>query len=210
MSFCNSPRNERMPGPITGSPATGLCDRVCIQVKKVFDACIRQAQQDGVEVALHNFNPPNPSGPLTFVSCKSSTTKGVIGGLQIDRLENRPRQARVRADVGIPMQCIYVAHGQEGTAETDLCMPVDIVLCVPEPSIIPFQVEAVVAAVCPEGKINVTSATVDACITLILKIVIETELLVPSYGYCHIPPCQEFENEVCETFFELPLYPGGG
>lgn len=42
---------------------------------------------------------------------------------------------------------------------------------------------------------------------MILKIVMEVELLVPSYGYCAIPPCQNYSQEVCAGFFELPIYP---
>lgn len=49
--------------------------------------------------------------------------------------------------------------------------------------------------------------TVDACVTIILKVVMEVELLVPSYGYSAIPPCQEYTQEVCAGFFELPVFP---
>ena len=51
--------------------------------------------------------------------------------------------------------------------------------------------------------------TVNACVTVILKIAIDVELLVPSYGYCAIPPAQDYSKEVCAGFFELPLYPQG-
>ena len=42
MSFSNNVRPDRMPGPIVGNAANGLCEKVCIEVKKVFDACIKQ------------------------------------------------------------------------------------------------------------------------------------------------------------------------
>ena len=48
-----------------------------------------------------------------------------------------------------------------------------------------------------------------ACLTVILKVSMQVELLVPSYGYCAIPPAQEYSQEVCTGFFELPLYPQG-
>lgn len=208
MSFCNSPRTERTPGAISGNPLNGLCEKVCIQVKKVFDACLRQVQDDNVVVTLSNFRPPNPAGALTFVSCRSSTQKGVIGNLIVDRLTDRPRFARVRCNVGIPQQCIYVdAAGAEGMAQGMLNVPIDVLMCVPEQSLIPFEFEAVCSSVCPEGTIQTATLTADACITIILKIVVEAEILVPSYGYCQIPPCQEFSNQICASFFELPLYP---
>ena len=36
---------------------------------------------------------------------------------------------------------------------------------------------------------------------------IDAELLIPTYGYCQIPPCQDFTQDVCTGFFDLPLYP---
>ena len=41
------------------------------------------------------------------------------------------------------------------------------------------------------------------------KIVMTVELLVPSYGYAQMPSCQEYTQEVCSGFFELPLFPDG-
>ena len=75
----------------------------------------------------------------------------------------------------------------------------------------PYEVQCVVSAVAPEGSFNAQDNTfvVDMCITVILKIVINVDLLVPSYGYCVIPPAQEYTQEVCAGFFELPLYPQG-
>ena len=80
---------------------------------------------------------------------------------------------------------------------------------VPSPSIMPFTVQAVVSAVAPEGVYNAETQgfTVSICATIILKIAMLVELLVPSYGYCVIPPAQEYSQEVCAGFFELPLYP---
>lgn len=209
MSFFNGVRNAMTPGPITGNPLNGLCEKVCIQVKKVFDACIRQVQQDDVIMTLNNLDPPNPTFPLTFVSARSITTKGIISNLTITRLPNRPRFARVRCTVNIPIEVIYVdANNVEGRADAILGIVQDVVLAVPQQSIIPYEVEAVVSVVCPEGRaVNDQQMSVTACITIIMKIVIESELLIPSYGYCFIPQCEPYTENLCSTFFELPLYP---
>jgi hypothetical protein len=73
----------------------------------------------------------------------------------------------------------------------------------------PFSVSALVSVVAPEGTfVSATEGfTVSLCATVILRISMPVELLVPSYGYCVIPPAQEYSQEVCEGFFELPLYP---
>jgi len=96
------------------------------------------------------------------------------------------------------MECIYVdADGREGKANTSISVNEDVILFVPEPSIIPYQFEAVVSAVAldgaPEGE---DCFRCNVCLTVILKVVIETELLLPSYGYCRIPPCQEFTHVI--------------
>ena len=81
---------------------------------------------------------------------------------------------------------------------------------VPAASVMPFTVTAVASCVSPEGTFNDDGTfTVSACVTCILKVAMQVELLVPSYGYCAIPPAQEYSQEVCSGFFELPLYPQG-
>ncbi len=210
MSFFNNFQSDRFPGPITGNPLNGLCEKVCIQVNKVFDACIKQVTEEEVTLVLRNPMPPNPVSPLTFISARNVTSRGEIVGLTVSRLDDRPKYARVQCDIVIPLEVIYVdANGIEGKAYAEMTVEEDVILHVPEESIIPFMVEAVCGVVCPEGGYTGGSFEVTACVTLILKVVVEVELLVPSYGYCPIPPCQEYNQELCATYFEMPLYPGG-
>ena len=88
---------------------------------------------------------------------------------------------------------VYVdANGVEGKGNAVISIPEDVILYVPAPSIIPYTVEAVVSVVAPEGEYTSgLSFNVSACVSVILKVVMDVELLVPSYGYCAIPPCQE-------------------
>ncbi len=60
--FCNF-QSDRCPGQINGNPLNGLCEKVCIQVKKVFDACMQQTQLNDIVLPLTNFTPPNPTYP---------------------------------------------------------------------------------------------------------------------------------------------------
>lgn len=209
MSFFNNFQADRFPGPLRGNPLNGLSEKVCIQVKKVFDACIKQMTDEGILLAVKNPVPANPALPLTFISAKNISSKGIIKDLTITRLEDRPKFARIQCLVEIPIEVIYVdADGVEGKGTAVTTIPEDIILHIPEPSIIPYSIEAVTGVICPEGT---NSSALDfictACETVIIKVVVEAELLVPSYGYCPIPPCQEFNQEVCATFFELPLFP---
>ena len=168
--------------------------------------------EDGIVLTLTDFNPANPTYPLTFVSAKSTTTKATVTNVEIDRLTDRPNFARVQVTLTVPLEVIYTdANGVEGVATSSTTLTGDVIMFVPEPSIIPYFVEAVVSIVAPEGVFNTdnNTFTVSCCVTVILKMVMEVELLVPSYGYAAIPPCQEYTQEVCAGFFELPLFPNG-
>ena len=211
MSFFTTNATDRGPGRITGNPMNGLCERVVIQAQKVFDACIRQTQEEGITLSLTGFNPENPVYPLTFLSARSTTNQGTVTNIKIDRLPDRQRFARVQATVTVPMEVVYTdANGVQGTAQSSVAIDQDIIMYIPEPSIIPFTVDAVVSIVAPEGiYVEGPTFTVTCCITMIMKIVMPVELLVPSYGYATIPPCQEYTQEVCSGFFDLPVYPGG-
>ncbi len=206
--FCNF-QSDSCPGQISGNPLNGLCEKVCVQVKKVFDACMQQTQLTGVVLDITNLTPDNPTYPLTFISAKSLTSQGVISNLTIEPLPERQGQARVRADVTIPVSVAYTdANGVEGAATASVTVTKDVILSVPSASIMPYSVEAVVSLVSTQGTYTGDNQfTIDACVSIILKIVMDVELLIPSYGYAAIPPCQEYTQEVCAGFFELPMFP---
>ncbi len=209
MSFFSNFNSDRCPCQITGNPLSGMSEKVCVQVNKVFDACIKQTQEEGVVLPLVGNIPANPTYPLTYISARSQTTEGVITNLQIDRLADRPNFARVQATITVPVEVLYVdAANVEGKATSSVTLTQDVIMFVPEPSVIPYTVNAVVSLISTEGVYTgVNTFTSSFCVTLILKIVMPVDLLIPSYGYCNIPPCQEYSQEVCAGFFELPLFP---
>ena len=205
-------QTDKCPGPINGNPVSGLNEKVCLQAQRVFDACIKQGQSDGIVLNLTDPVPAAPTYPLTFISARSMTSAGTVTAFQVDRLPDRAGCARVQATVDIPVEVVYTdANGTEGKAGATVTVNEDVILFVPQPSIMPYEVQCVVSAVAPEGTFNAenNTFTVNMCITVILKVVINVDLLVPSYGYCVIPPAQEYTQEVCAGFFELPLYPQG-
>ena len=84
MSFFTNNATDRGPGRINGNPLNGLCEKVCVEVKKVFDACMKQTQEDGVVLNLTGNVPANPTYPLTFISARSVSTTGVLQNVQVD------------------------------------------------------------------------------------------------------------------------------
>ncbi|MEG0767713.1 MAG: hypothetical protein RR482_08350, partial [Clostridia bacterium] len=96
------------PGTIGGDAISGLKEKVCIQVKRVYDSCLQQEQLDDVIITITSYavvpshccnangcctsNEPENSAPvlpITFESCRSSTTQSEIRNLSIERLCDR-------------------------------------------------------------------------------------------------------------------------
>lgn len=212
MSFFSNFQSDKCPGTISGNPLNGMSEKVCIQAQKIFDACIKQVQMENYTIQLTGSSPENPVYPLTFISARSTSAGATISNVSVDRIADKQGCARVQATVNIPVEVAYTdANGVEGVGDGYISISQDVLLFVPAPSIMPFKVVAEASAVAAEGTFNSEGSTftVNACVTVILKIAIDVELLIPSYGYCAIPPAQDYSKEVCAGFFELPLYPQG-
>ena len=247
------------PGAISGNAADGICERICVQVKNVYDACLQQEQLDNREVTVSNIVPvltntgcgaqdinrpcrcdcsgnqcncrcgtcgeityqdalenaenaaclPQPCGNWTFESCRSSTTEGEITNLTVERLCDRPQFARVKGNVSIPIDVLFVDQKcQEWMGQATLTVAKDVLLAIPDESIVPFTLESLVSAICVSGRyVGNCKFEITICVTVVLKILAEVEVMIPSYGFCEIPPCEEFAESVCDEFFSLPIFP---
>ena len=196
MSFCNSRSADKCPGNISGNPMNGLCEKVCIQVRKVFDACISQNTLETLSVTLTDLTPASPAEPLTFVSGTSTSSRGTITALTVTPLVDRPGLSRVLATVSIPVRINYTdANGVEGSGTGTVSLTEELA--------------ATVNMASPNGVyVSGSTFSITACTTVVMKVLADVDLLVPSYGYCKIPPCTEFSQEVCQGVFDLPLFPG--
>ena len=212
MSFFSNFQSDKCPGAITGNPLNGLMEKVCIQAEKIFDAGIKQTRLENYSLTLTDVTPTTVTYPLTFVSARSVSAEATVTNLTVERQPDK-QCARVQATVSVPVEVLFTdANGTDGSATATVSLPVDAFLYVPAPSIMPFSVRALVSVVAPDGTYNEETQgfNVSLCVTLIIKISMPVEVLVPSYGYCMVPPLQEYSQEVCAGFFELPLYPQGG
>ena len=250
MSFFSykNANTDQCPGSIVGSAVQGLTERICVQVKNVYDACLQQEQLDDVEITVSDIVPllpgtascqptgrpcncscsgcqcnctcgvngiitypealenarnspdplPAPCGQWTFVSCRSASICGRIHDLTIDRLCDRPQFARVKCTVDIPIDVIFTdARCQEWMGRGKLSVDKDVLLAIPEESIVPFTLESMVSAICVTGDyIGNCKFEITICVTVALKILAEVDLMIPAYGFCEIPPCEEFAENV--------------
>jgi len=199
------------PGRVEGDAMCGMRERVCIEVKKVYDSCMQQDRLEDVEICVKNIHPKCvcPQEPLTFVSCRSKSSKGKLCNLEIERIPSRENFARVKVTVIIPIEVVFTdATGAEFVGCAHVKVHKDVILYVPNESIIPVEIDNLVSAICVTGTwTGGTSFDITVCVTVILKVVADVNLLVPSYGFCPIPPCEEFAENVCDEFFSLPIWP---
>lgn len=209
MSFCNNNSTiDRCPGNINGNPMNGLCEKVCIQTVKIFDACMLQTSIDAT-VALTSLAPANPTLPLTFTSGSSTSQTGTITALTITPIADRQGLSRVTATISIPVQIAYTdADGKAGTGIGSISLNQDVVMCVPTGSVITPNIAATVNVASPRGVyVSDNTFSITCCVTVILSVQAPVNLLIPSYGYCKIPPCTEFSQDACQGVFDLPIFP---
>ena len=123
MSFYSNFQSDKCPGVLTGNPINGLCEKVCIQAEKIFDACIKQTRIENYALAITDLTPANPTAPLTFVSARSLTAEATVTGLVVDRQQDK-RCARVQGTVSVPVEVLYTdANGVDGSATGTVSIP---------------------------------------------------------------------------------------
>lgn len=201
--------NDRSPGIIDAQALNCITERVCIQTNKVYDACLQQESFQDSTVTLSTVS---GTAPYTFISLRNSTTQGTVNNLIVTRLADRPNFSRIQCDVLIPLQINYSdSVGTEYITTGNISVHKDIILYTPDDSIIPYRIDAVIGAISVIGSIAASGdnyvLTADICVSVITKVIATVELLVPSFGFCEFPPCEEYATEACDDFFALPLFP---
>ena len=179
-----------------------VCDKTCVEVSKVFDACV---QQRSISTTLTvDFGGETP---VSVVSVSSSGT-GTVSGLSITPIPGTPA-SRVTFTLNVPVT--VVATDQTGntiTGTASVSFDEDLVLRVPQEGVVAPTVESTAVFI---GLQNVLSGgnvvTTNACVTIITKVTADVILVVPSYGYLVLPPAQEYTQEACGNVFNTPIFP---
>lgn len=208
MSFFINNNNSFRPGNLSGNN-NGICERVCLEVKKVFDACMCQLSETGLRIPLSNFSPSNPAFPLTYISTQNQGHDCLVSDVTIDRLTDRPNFANVSCMINVPVvtHC-RDANGTDETAEGMVTVPFNGLLFVPQPSLTPIEIESFSRFTSVGGTMENTTAIVNGCLHVNIKVVALVDVLVPSYGYPVIPPCHAATpTSMCHGLFDLPLFP---
>ena len=101
------------------------------------------------------------------------------------------------------------ANGVIGTGTSSITIQKSTVLFVPQPSLTPINIIANASFSSTIGSYSAENTfTVTGCLQIVIKVTAVVDLLIPSYGYPVIPPCQVCQNcTVCPGVNDLPLYP---
>ena len=210
MSFYINNNNPNRPGPICGNPMNGICEKVLIETTKVFDACVCSTTETGIILQLTGFNPANPVLPLTYISAENSSgATATISDLVIDRLDTCPNYANVSFVLTIPVTVTYRdASGVIGTASSTITVNKSVLLFVPQPAMTPVSISAVATFSSRIGTFTSPDIfTVTGCVRIIVRVTSIVDVLVPSYGYPTLPPCQTAPQQACPGVEDLPIYP---
>lgn len=210
MSFFINNNNPNRPGPICGNSSNGLCEKALIETTKVFDACLSQSTETGVVLSVSDFTPANPTLPLTFIMTEASQdSEAFISDLVVTRLADRPNFANITGNVTIPLVVTYRdANGVLGSGTSSVTYPINTVLYYPQPSLHPTRVEVTAQFRSQFGTFSGENIfTVTGCLQIIIKVVADVLLLIPTYGYPNLPQCQIDEVNVCPGIFDTPLFP---
>ena len=184
--------NTLRAGRITGDPAAGLCERMCIEVKRVFDGCRESVSNQNFTLELNGI-PPQAVPPLTL-----SDEENLANG-----------KTCFSGEVSIPVIVTFAdSLGNRYTATSNVRFFREFALGTPANSIVPYSLEVFVAFLSTIGNfISPAAVSVNACYVLIAKVIVPTDILVPTYGRCVYPDCTDCGENTCNAFLGLPLFP---
>ena len=78
----------------------------------------------------------------------------------------------------------------------------------PQPALSPVNVGVTALFSSRIGTfVSPDSFSVTGCIQIIVKVTSQVDVLVPSYGYPCLPPCQAVPAQTCPGLQDLPIYP---
>lgn len=178
-------------------------EKTCIEVKKVFDACM---QQRSIATTLN----VTFTGDVTGYTVTSVNSSGdaVISDLNVTPIAGSTC-SRVSLTLTVPVTVVATnSAGAQITGTSSMTFAQDIVLKVPTDGVIAPRVESTVVIVGLQNSFILgTEVSTNACVTIITKVVADVILVVPTYGYPILPPCQEYTQDVCSGVFGAPVFP---
>lgn len=188
-------------GKITSNPLCGLCEIVCIDARTIYDGCIRR--YSNVEFTLPITVNSSAVAPYSFVSVKSNGVT-MVSDLIVSAYDEQ--RSRITFTSTIPVTVYYAdANNVQYSALSQIIIDREVLLRVPTQDFTPYSVEVATNVLGRRGRIASTiEAVARVCVAQVVRIVVKRELLIPTYGDCVYPECEEVAN-ACQGLFSIPV-----
>jgi hypothetical protein len=183
----------------------GLCERIVVEVNRIFDGCITRIDNDVFTTQMRDFSIV-PVPPLTFIQAQSRGQYTPVRNLRIVPIGERG-QSRVMFETFIPTTIEFEdATGQRGTALEEIVQQQDLIMRVPRSGLRPYRVESIINLESARGRIVGTDyAVMTCCMVTLTRIIAPTDILIPTYG---IVEFDESETAgACQMLFDTPMFP---
>ena len=169
-----------------GNFSDGLCCRMVIEVKRVFDGCATSDSNITLALTTAEAIPPGAE----FVSAR--VIESTLENFSVTNADNG--FSRVVGDVVTKFAVTYSSGGQLFSISAEQTESRDIMLRLPnENSAVMYSIEVQTDMRIGSGAIIGNNAvSITGCRVQIIKVTAPVDILVPTYGYCKYPPCTGF------------------
>jgi len=184
-------RTDCRPGRICGDPTAGLCERVVVEVPRVFDGCVYRSPSESFVVRLDAM-PGGLTPPFVFLELISDGA-AVLSDVRIHNTDGP--KSRVTCTVTIPVKCRFRdASGREATGYGAVTERREVLLFVPEENWRErgaCRITAKAALCGMRGSfIGESTVAVSCRIEEEFEVVCPSRLLIPVYGEFDFPECE--------------------
>lgn len=166
-----------------GNFQDGLCCRMVIETKRVFDGCAFTDENVSLALTTEQQIPQQ----AVFVSAR------VIDSELVDYVVANGADGccRVCGDIVTRFAVTYSVNGVLTTVQAVHRASREVLLRLPSAdSLVPYSIEVKSYMSVASGAIIGPNAVgISGCLLQIIKVTAPVDILVPTYGYCKYPPC---------------------
>lgn len=195
--------NYKAVGRISGNPLNGLCERMCINVDCVIDACRSRRANQTASVALTDMS-VGMASPFEFIDAHGTGDSEFI-------VENVTQTNGTCRQVSGTLRVSLIVHFRDangvcGCARATLQLPRQIMLRVPQDDTADYRFTGEGVVVCTSGAfLSDSVVALTFCIAETYRTLVNADVLVPTYGFAVYPECRECNG--CDRLLNSAIFP---